>query len=165
MCSYFLKTFIADIVVICDSDFNQIGCFVNFIHHNFVGSVVDKLKVSLDWEIPRDFCWVIFNYLYWLVLGVSTMVCIPINQCSSSKRTWIYLQTLSWHSRYFVVERPSQPDMMWRVVSFLTRQIRHVSLSSTLKTCFLTYIVEITCSCITATVESVGLFRVEDFSH
>ena len=51
-----------------------------------------------------------------------------INPCSSSNRTWMYLQTLSWRSRYFVGERPSQPDMMWWMVSFSTRQIRHVSI-------------------------------------
>ena len=59
-----------------------------------------------------------------------------INACSSSKRTWMYLQTLSWRSRYFVGERPSQPDMMWWMVSFLAWQIRHVSSSSILKTFF-----------------------------
>ena len=88
-----------------------------------------------------------------------------INPCSSSKRTWMYLQTLSWRSRYFVGERPSQPDMMWWMVSFSTRQIRHVSSSSILKTCFLICLVEIACSWMAATVDSVDLFSVEDFSH
>ena len=64
----FLEMFIADIAVIWDSDFSQIGCFVDFIHHNYVGFDVDHLMVSLDWEIPQDFCWVIFSYLCWLVL-------------------------------------------------------------------------------------------------
>ena len=63
---------------------------------------------------------------------------------------------------------------MWKIitnwydvwlVSFSTRQIRYVSSSSTLKTCFLIYLVEIACSWIAATVDSVDLFRVEDFSH
>ena len=88
-----------------------------------------------------------------------------INPCSSSKRTWMYLQTLSWRSRYFVGERPSQPDMMWWMVSFSTRQIRHVSSSSILKTCFLICLVEIACSWMAAIVDSVDLFSVEDFSH
>ena len=88
-----------------------------------------------------------------------------INSWSSSKITWIYLQTLSWRSRYFVGERPSQLDMMWWMVSFSTRQIRHVSSSSTLKTCCLIYLVEIACSWIAATVDYVDIFRVEDFSH
>ena len=78
---------------------------------------------------------------------------------------WIYLQTLSWRSRYFVGERPSQLDMMWWMVSFSTRQIRHVSSSSTLKTCCLIYLVGIACSWIAATVDYVDIFRVEDFSH
>ena len=63
----FLETLIVDIVVICDSDLNQIGCFVDLIHHNYVGFVVDNLIVNMDREIPQDFCWVIFNYLCWLV--------------------------------------------------------------------------------------------------
>ena len=88
-----------------------------------------------------------------------------INPCSSSKRTWMYLQTLSWRSRYFVGERPSQPDMMWWMVSFSTRQIRHVSSSSILKTCFLICLVEIACSWMAAIVDSVDLFSGEDFSH
>ena len=88
-----------------------------------------------------------------------------INPCSSSKRTWMYLQTLSWLSRYFVGERPSQPDMMWWMVSFSTRQIRHVSSSSTLKICFSINLMEIACSWMAAIVDSVDLFRVEDFSH
>ena len=75
------------------------------------------------------------SYFQVLVLvGVGTMICI--SPCSSSKRTWMYLQTLSWHSRYFVGERPWQPDMMWWMVSFLAWQIRHVSSSSILKTFF-----------------------------
>ena len=88
-----------------------------------------------------------------------------INPCSSRKKTWMYLQTLSRRSRYFVGERPSQFDMMWWMVSFLIWQIRHVSSFLTLKTCFLIYLVEIACSWIAATVDSVDLFRVEDFSH
>ena len=52
----FLETFIADIVVIWDSDFNQIGCFVDFIHHTYVGFVVDNPMASLDQEILQDFC-------------------------------------------------------------------------------------------------------------
>ena len=88
-----------------------------------------------------------------------------INPCSSSKRTWMYLQTLSWRSRYFVGERPSQPDMMWWMVSFSTRQIRHVSSSSILKTCFLICLVEIACSWMAAIVDSVDLFSVEDWSR
>ena len=59
-----------------------------------------------------------------------------INPCSSSKRTWMYLQTFSWRLRYFVGERPLEPDMMRWIVSFSTRQIQHVSSSSTLKTYF-----------------------------
>ena len=55
-------------------------------------------------------------------------------------------------------------DMRW-MVSFLTHQIQHVSSSSTLKTRFLIYLMEIACSWIPATVDSVNLFRVEDFSH
>ena len=43
-------------IVIWDKDFNQIGCFVDFIHRNYVGFVVDHLMVSLDQEIPQDFC-------------------------------------------------------------------------------------------------------------
>ena len=74
----------------------------------------------------------------------------------------MYSQKLSQPSRYFVGERS---DMMWRMVSFSTRQIRHVSSSSTLKTCFLIYLVEIVCSWIVATVDSIDLFRVEYFSH
>ena len=77
----------------------------------------------------------------------------------------MYLQTLSWRSRYFVGKRPSQPDMKWWMVSFSTQQIRHVLSSSTLKTCVLIYLVEITCSWMAAIVDSVDLFRVEDFSH
>ena len=75
----------------------------------------------------------------------------------------MYLQTLSWRSRYFVGERPSQPDMIWWMVSFSTRQILHVLSSSTLKTCFSIYLVEIACSWMAAIVDSVDLFRVEDF--
>ena len=119
--------------------------------------------VSLDRQIPQHFvelfsascvgwCW--YHSMYF-----------SINPCSSSKRTWMYLQTLSWRSRYFVGERPSQPDMIWWMVSFSTRQILHVSSSSTLKTCFSIYLVEIACSWMAAIVDSVDLFRVEDFSH
>ena len=35
----------------------------------------------------------------------------------------MYLQTLSWHSKYFVGKKSSQADMMWLMVSFLTQQI------------------------------------------
>ena len=88
-----------------------------------------------------------------------------INPCSSSDRTWTYLQTLSWSSRYFVGERPSHPYMMWWMVSFSTQQIQYVSSSSTLKKCFSIYLVEIACSWMAATVDSVAaLFRVEGFS-
>ena len=160
----FLGTFIADIVVIWDSDFNQIGCFVDFIHHNYIGFVVDHLMVSLDREIPQDFCRVIFSYICVGWCWYHGMY-FSINPCSSSKRTWTYLQMLSWRSRYVVGERPSQPDMMWWMVSFSTRQIRHVSSSSTLKICFSIYLVEIACSWMAAIVDSVDLFRVEDFSH
>ena len=52
----FLETLIVDIVVICDSDLNQIGCFVDLIHHNYVGFVVNNLIVNMDREIPQDFC-------------------------------------------------------------------------------------------------------------
>ena len=62
--------------------------------------VVDNLMVSLDWEVAQYFCWVIFSYLCWL-LWYRGMY-FSINQCSSSKRTWMHLQTLSWRSRYFV---------------------------------------------------------------
>ena len=58
----------------------------------------------------------------------------------------MYLQTLSWRLRYFVGERPLEPDMMRWIVSFSTRQIQHVSSSSTLKTYFSIYLVEIACS-------------------
>ena len=54
---------------------------------------------------------------------------------------------------------------MWWMVSFPTRQIRHVPSSSILKTCFLICLVEIASSWMAATVESVDLFRVENFSH
>ena len=87
-----------------------------------------------------------------------------INPCSSSKWTWMYLQTLSSRSRYFVGERPSKRDMWW-MFSFSTRQIRHVSSSSTLKKCFLMHLVEIACFWMAAIVDSVDLFRVEGFSH
>ena len=73
----------------------------------------------------------------------------------------MYLQTLSWRSRYFVGERPSQPDMIWWMVSFSTRQILHVSSSSTLKTCFSIYLVEIACSWVAAIADTVDPFRVE----
>ena len=88
-----------------------------------------------------------------------------INPCSSSRRTWMYLQTLSWRLKYFVGERPSLLDMMWWMASFSTRQIWLVSSFSTLKICYLIYLVEIACSWIAATFDSVDLFRVEDFSH
>ena len=77
----------------------------------------------------------------------------------------MYLQTLSWRSRYFVGERPSQPDMMWWMVSSSTWQIQHVSSSSTLKTCFSIYFVGIACSWMAAIIASVDLFRIEDFSN
>ena len=63
ICSYFLETFIIDIAVNWGCNVNQIGCFVDFIHHNYVGFVVDNLMVSLDWEILQNFCWVIFSFL------------------------------------------------------------------------------------------------------
>ena len=66
--SYLLETFIADTVVIWERDLCQIGCFVDFIYHSYVGFVVDNLMVSVDWEIPQYFCWVIFSYLCWLML-------------------------------------------------------------------------------------------------
>ena len=65
ICSYFLETFLADIVVIWDKDLNQIGCFDDSIHRNYAGFFVDSLMVSLDCEIPQDFRWVIFSYLCW----------------------------------------------------------------------------------------------------
>ena len=112
------------------------------------------------------FCYITSYFELLLLVGVDTMVCISRqNQCSSSKRTWMYLQALWWLSRYFVGERPSQPDMIWWMVPFSTRQIRHVSSSSTFKTCFLVYLVEISCSWTAVIVDSVDLFRVEDFSH
>ena len=46
----FVYARIADIVVIWESDLNQIWCFVDFIHHSYVGFAVDNLLVSLDWE-------------------------------------------------------------------------------------------------------------------
>ena len=52
----FVYARIADIVVIRDGHFNQIGCFVDFIHHNYVGFDGDHLMVSLDPEIPQHFC-------------------------------------------------------------------------------------------------------------
>ena len=33
----------------------QIGCFVDFIHRNYVTFVADHLMVSLDREIPQNF--------------------------------------------------------------------------------------------------------------
>ena len=45
---------------------NWLFCW--FIHHNYVGFVIDHLMISLDREIPQDFCRVIFRYLCWLVL-------------------------------------------------------------------------------------------------
>ena len=77
----------------------------------------------------------------------------------------MYIQTLSWRSRYFIGERPSQPAMMWWTVCFSTRQICYASSSSTLKTCFSIYLVEIACSWVAAIDDSVDLFRVKDFSH
>ena len=84
-----------------------------------------------------------------------------IKLCSSNKKTWMYLQILSWPSRYFVGETPLQPDMMWWMVSFLTRQIWHLSSSLTLKTCFSIYLVEIACSWVAAIADTVDPFRVE----
>ena len=55
--------------------------------------------------------------------------------------------------------------MTWSMVSSSKLRIRHVSSSSTLKTCFLIYLVKIACSRMEATVDSVEVFRVEDFSH
>ena len=89
---------------------------------------------------------------------------LSINPWSSSTRTWMYLQTLSWLLRYFVGERLCQHDMWW-MFSFSTQHIWHVSSSSTLKTCFLIYLVEITCSWMAAIVDSLDLFRVKDFNH
>ena len=71
-CSYFLDSSTADVAVIWDSDLIQIGCFVDFIHHNYVEFIVDDLMVSLDREISRDFCY--FQLL--VLVGVGTMVCI-----------------------------------------------------------------------------------------
>ena len=42
---------------------------------------------------------------------------------------------------------------------------RHVSSTSTLKTCFSIYLAETACSWMAAIVDSVDLFRVEDLSH
>ena len=153
---------IADIAVICDSDLNQIGCFVNFIHHNYAGLLLITSWSGWIGKFHRSFV-ELFSATYagwcWLY-GIY----FSINPCSSSKWTWMYLQTLSWHSRYFVGERPSQRDMMWWMFSFSTRQIRHVSSSSTLKKYFLMHLVEIACFWM-AIVDSVDLFRVEGFSH
>ena len=154
----------ADIVVIWYSDFNRIGCFVDFIHHNYVVWLLlitlwsvcigkfHRIFVELFSAIYAFWCW--YHGMYFL-----------INPCFSSKRISMYLQTLSWRSRYFVGERPLQPNMMWWMVSFSTQQIRHVSSSSILMTCFLIYLVEIVRPCMAATADSVDLFRVEDSSH
>ena len=157
-----MEKFIADVAVICDSDLNQIGCFVNFIHHNYAGLLLITSWSGWIGKFHRSFV-ELFSATYagwcWLY-GIY----FSINPCSSSKWTWMYLQTLSWHSRYFVGERPSQRDMMWWMFSFSTRQIRHVSSSSTLKKYFLMHLVEIACFWM-AIVDSVDLFRVEGFSH
>ena len=55
--------------------------------------------------------------------------------------------------------------MMWWMVFYSTRQVQQVLLSSIFKSCFLIYLVEIACSWIAATVDSVDLFRVEYFNH
>ena len=73
----------------------------------FHRTIVELISVTC-----ADWCW--YHVMYF-----------SINPCSSSKRTLIYLQTLSWRSRYFVRERPSQSDMMWWMLSFSTWQIRH----------------------------------------
>ena len=103
--------------------------------------------VSLDPKIPQNFC----GGWYWYKAMYSS-----INPCSSSKRTGMYLQAVLWRSIYFVGERPSQPDMMWWwMLSFSIPQIQHVSSSSwKLKTWFLIYLVEISCSWMPATVDS-----------
>ena len=128
-------------------------------------TIVSGLLLITSWSV-----WIGKFYRIFVELFSTTFVgcCwyhgmyFSINPCSRSKRTWMYLWTLSGRSRYFVGERPSQPDIMWWMVSFSTQQIWHVSSSSTLNTCFLIYLVEIACSWIAATVDSVDLFRVED---
>ena len=77
----------------------------------------------------------------------------------------MYLQTLSWRSRYFVGEKLSQPDMMWWMISFSNRQIRHIIIFNIEDMFFNIFLVEIACSWIAAAVNSVDLYRVEDFSH
>ena len=160
----FLETFIADIVVIWDNDFSQIGCFVDFIHRNYVAFVADHLMVSLDREIPQNFCWVIFSYLWRLVL-VPWYLFLDKSMSQSQENMNVFADVIIAFEVFCWWETIATSTLMWWMVSFSTRQIRHVSSTSTLKTCFSIYLAETACSWMAALVDSVDLFRVEDLSH
>ena len=87
------------------------------------------------------------------------------NPCSSSKRTWMHLPTLSWLLILFC--RWKNITTRYDVVDgfFFDTGVPHVSSSSTLKTCFLMCLMEIACSWMATFVDYVDLSRVEDLIH
>ena len=87
------------------------------------------------------------------------------NPCSSSKRTWMHLPTLSW--LLILLCRWKNITTRYDVVDgfFFDTGVPHVSSSSTLKTCFLMCLMEIACFWMAIFVDYVDLSWVEDLIH